>query len=115
MVAAPGESINRPPLRMRDLGHDMAGGTKAINSDRWAFAGHHQRPPANEASAQQGSKGGIVAIFAQRKAVARIGNQMAGKAAVARIAGEFRLVAKVFFLGTAVKAFATGEAEPRHA
>ena len=102
VVAAAGEGIDPPPLGACDLCHDMARRSEAVDSDRLTFAGHDQRPPANQAGAKQGCNRGVISVLAKGKTISRIGDQMTGKAAVARVAGELRAVAKVFLIGTAI-------------
>src|SRR5262249_51494907 len=114
-IARAREGVDRTSLPMRDLGHDVAGCTKAVDADMLAAAGHHQRAPADQAGAEQGGQRAVVAGLAERKAVTGIGDQMRGKAAVACIAGEQRTVAEVFLSALAIGAVAAGPAQPGHA
>ena len=80
-----------------------------------AIPRHLQRPPPDKAGAQQGRQGRIIALFAQGEAIASVGNDLGGKATIARIAVEQRPVAKVFVTRRAIMADTTGPAQPRDA
>ncbi len=76
---------------------------------------HDQRAPADQAGAQQRRDGDIVAGLAERKAITGVRDEMRGKAAVARVAGEARAVAEVFPAAPAIGTFAAGIAQPGNA
>src|ERR1700748_1645525 len=92
---------------------NMPGGPKPIDAEPFGFARHHQRAPADQAGAQQRRDRNIVAAFAQWESVARIGNGVRGEAAVARISGEERTIAKIFHVLFAKPTDAAGVSEPR--
>ena len=78
-------------------------------------AGDHQRSPADQASAEQRGQRHVIASFAERERIAGIGDGRRREAAVARIAGEERAIAKVFLVTPAIGTYAAGVAEPRNA
>ena len=106
------EGIDRPALPARDLGDDMSGGAEAIDAEPLGVARHHQRPPADQAGAQQRRDRNIVAVLAERESIAGIGNGVRGEAAVARVSGEERTVAEIFHALLAEPADAAGISEP---
>src|SRR6267143_464458 len=76
-------------------------------------ARHHQRPPADQACAQQRRDRNIVAVLAERESIAGIGNGVRGEAAVPRVAGEKRAVTEIFHALLAEPADAASISEPR--
>src|SRR5215471_336415 len=100
---------------MRDLRDDVSRCPKAVDAEISGVACHHQRAPADQASAQERCKLGIFARLAKRKAVADIGDEVAREAAVARIAGELRLITEIFLGPPAERTGAAGEAQPGYA
>ena len=90
----------------------MPGRAEAIDAEPLGVARHHQRPPTDQAGAQQRRDRNVVAVFAERKSIARIGDGVGGEAAVAGISGELRAVAEIFHALPAVAADAAGVAEP---
>ena len=111
-VAGSREGIDRAALPARDLGDDVPGRAEAIDAEPLGVARHHQRAPADQAGAQQRRDRNIVAVFAEREGIARIGNGVGGEAAVAGISGEQRTVAEVFHAVLAEPADAAGISEP---
>ena len=95
-VAVAGKGVDPSSLRARHLRHDMTGRAKTVDADRLARAGHDQGSPADQPGAEQRRQRRVVALFAEREAVSRVGDEVAGKAAVARVAGEFGMVAEIF-------------------
>ncbi len=93
----------------------MGGGAKTVKADFLAVAGNLQRAPADQAGAQQRRIRDIVAAVGKPEYVTRIGDDMRGIAAVARIAGEQRMIAEIFPAFAAVAATAAGPAEPGNA
>ena len=89
-----------------------AGGAEAVDAEPFGLARHHQRAPADQAGAQQRRDRDIVAVFAEREGIARIGDGVRREAAVARIAGEERTVAEIFHALLAEPADAAGVSEP---
>ena len=85
-------------MRARYLRHDMAGRAKTVNADSPRIARHDQRAPADQAGAEQWRERGILAVFAQRKTIAGVGDKEGGKTAIARVAGEFRVIAEIFLI-----------------
>jgi len=90
----------------------MGRGAEAVEPDRPALAGQPQRTPTDQSGAEQGRQRHGIAGFAQWEGVAGIRNGGRGKAAVARITGEFGAVAEVFLLRDAIGAGAAGMAQP---
>src|SRR5260370_35048738 len=88
--------MHGPPLPSRDLGDDVPARPEAIDAEPLRAARHHQRPPADQAGAQQWRNRNIVALLTERECVARVGKGVRGKAAVPRVTGELRTVAEVF-------------------
>ena len=76
---------------------------------------HLQRAPADEPGAEQRRERRGIAALGQRETVGSVGDRMGGVAAVARIAGEERIVAKIFARAHAIGAMPAGMAEPGHA
>ena len=87
----------------------------AVEPQLFAGAGYHERSPADQASAEQGSQRHVIASFAERERIAGIGDGCRREAAVAGIPGEERAIAKVFLVTPAIGTDATGVAEPRNA
>src|SRR5262249_34025963 len=114
-IAGTRECIDRAPLPARHLGDDMPGGAEAEDAEMLAVASHHQRAPADQAGAKQRRNRDVVTGFTKRKAIAGIGDEMRGKAAVARVSGEARAVAKVLPPAPAIRTFAAGVTEPGNA
>src|SRR5260370_42148783 len=104
--------MHGPPLPSRDLGDDVPGRAEAIDAEPRRAARHHQRPPADQAGAQQWRNRNIVALFTERECVARVGNGVRGAAAVPRVAGELRALAEAFHALLAETADAAGISEP---
>ncbi len=74
----------------------------AITSDRQPIRpAHNKRRDRN-----------IVAVFAERKSIARVGDGVRGETAVPRVSGEERTVAEIFHALPAVAADAAGVSEP---
>jgi hypothetical protein len=80
-----------------------------------AVAGHAITAPADQSGAEPGRDFGVVARFAQRKAIARVGYRVRGVAAVAGIAGEHRRIAQVLGAAAAIRANTASCAQPGHA
>ncbi len=74
--------------------------------------GHLQRPPADEAGAEQGRGGDRIEVVGKREGERRLGDRMGGVAAVAGKAGEERRVAEIFAPAPAIGAGSVGVAEP---
>src|SRR5262249_17875050 len=108
------EGVDAPALPCRHLGQDVGGGAKAVEAERASLTGHAVAAPADQPGTQERRLGGGVAVR-QREAVARIGDRVAGIAAIARIACTQRVIAKILPARDAILAAAAGVAEPRHA
>ena len=114
-IALAREGINRAPLPARHLRDDMSGRTEAKDAEMLSIpAMTSERQPIRPAQSR-GAMRDIVAGFAERKAIAGVRDEMRGKAAVARVAGEARAVAEVFPAAPAIGTFAAGIAEPGNA
>ena len=118
-IAGAGEGIDVAALPARHLGNDVRGRAEAVKADFLAVAGHSQRAPADQSRAQQRRRrhigSHVVAAVGQPNHETGVGNDMAGIAAVARVAGKERLVAQVFPAFAAVPAMAASSAEPGNA
>jgi hypothetical protein len=88
---------------------------KAKDAEVLCVTRHDQRAPTDQAGAEQRRKLGVVTIFTKWKAVAVICDQMRRKAAVSRIAGEFRVIAKILLVPLAIRAGPAGKIKPRYA
>jgi len=73
------------------------------------------RSPADQASAEQRGESHVIANFAEREPIARIGDRRRCETAVARVPGEERAIAEIFLAAPAIGADAAGVAEPRNA
>ena len=93
----------------------MSGRTKTEDAEMLSIARHHQRTPADQARAQQRRDGDIVTGLAERKAITGVRDEMRGKAAIARVAGESRAVAEIFPAAPAIGTFAAGITKPGNA
>jgi len=93
----------------------MPGGAEAEYAEMLSIPRHDKRTPADQACAKQRCDRDVVAGFAERKAIAGIRDEMRGKAAVARVAGEARTVAQILPAAPAIGTFATRVTEPGNA
>src|SRR5690606_3877250 len=98
----------------------VRGGAEAVKAERevpitYTFGRHAVAAPADQACTEPRRDLGVIAGFTEREAIARIGDRVAGEAAVARIAGEQRRVAQVLLAAAAISALTAGRAEPGHA
>ena len=66
-IAVAGKGKDRAPLPAGHLCDDMAGRTKAEDSEMLSVARHHQRAPADQARTQQRGNGDIAARLASGK------------------------------------------------
>ena len=98
-----------------DLRDDVGGGAEAIEAERLAVAGHAVGAVADEAGAEQRGGFGVAVFLRQVEAIAPVGDDVFGIAAVDVAAGEVRRVAEVLHARQAVVAVAAGPAEPGHA
>src|ERR1700730_3964700 len=85
---------------------------KTIEPEPLGVAGHHQRPPADQAGAQQWRDRDIVAVLAERENIARIVAGGGGEDAVPRISGEEGAIAEFFHALLAEAAPPAGVSEP---
>src|SRR5215207_7914425 len=88
---------------------------EAEDAEKLSVTRHDKRAPADQACAKQRCDRGVVAGFAERKAIAGICDEMRGKTAVARVAGEARTVAKILLAAPAIGTFAAGVTQPGNA
>ena len=114
-VAGAGEGIDALALMDGDLRDDMGGRAEAIEADRLAVAGHAVGAMADETGAEQRRGFGVAVFLRQMEAVAPVGDDVVGIAAVDIAAGEMRRVAEILHARQAVVAMAAGPAEPGHA
>jgi hypothetical protein len=73
---------------------------------------HHERTPADQASAKQRRGGNIITVLAEWKGITGVGNGMRGETAVPCISGEEWTVAEIFHAVPAEAADAAGITEP---
>ncbi len=114
-IARPGEGVDRSPLPLCDLGHDVTRSAKAVDPERLAFAGHRQRAPTDQAGAEQGGERDITALLAEWEGEVRIDDRRRREAAVTRVAGEQRMVTEVFPVIQAIGADTAGVTKPGNA
>ena len=105
----------RPPLPLCDLSDDMGGGAKAVEPQFVASTSNHERTSADQASAEQRGKSHVIANFAERERIARVGDRRRCETAVARVPSEERAIAEILLAAPAIGADAAGVAEPRNA
>lgn len=115
LVVVAGKGIDLPTLPDADLREDMRGGAKSVQADAARVSGHPQRTPADQAGTHQRRGSNRIVGALERKGEGCIRDHMGGKAAVARIAGEERPVAKVFHIGFAISAASACMSEPWNA
>ena len=114
-IASAREGVDRAALPAGHLRDDMPGGAEAEYAEMLSIPRHDKRAPADQACAKQRCDRDVVAGFAERKAIAGIRDEMRGKAAVARVAGEARTVAQILLAAPAIGTFAAGVTEPGNA
>ena len=90
----------------------MPGRTEAVDAEMLALACHYQGTPPNQTGAKQRCDRDVIAFVTKRKAIAGIRDKVRRKAAVTRVAGEQRTVAKVLPAAPAIAAFAASVSEP---
>ncbi|OIQ69127.1 hypothetical protein GALL_492730 [mine drainage metagenome] len=93
----------------------MPGRAEAVDAESFRVSRHHQRPPADQARAQQRRDRNVVAVFAKRESIAAICDGVGGEAAIPRIAGEQWPVAEIFHALLAEAANAAGVSKPGNA
>ena len=93
----------------------MSRRAEAIKTESFCVARKAKRAPADETGTEQRRKRGGVAFFAQAKSIACVGDRVGRVAAVSRVAGEDRPVAKIFPLAHAIGADAAGRSKPGNA
>jgi hypothetical protein len=79
------------------------------------LAGKLQRAVADQTSAEQRRRLGVVIAAWQLEAVARVGGRVLGIAAVELVTGEARVVAQILLAAPAIETGAVGRAQPRQA
>lgn len=114
-VAGPHKSVDASSFPDRDLRDDMRGGAKTVDPDRSRRARHAQRAPSNQAGAEKRGQQRGIAVIWQRETKGRVRNDMGRVAAIARVAGEKRIVAEIFAAFRTIGTMAAGMAEPWHA
>src|SRR5262249_20950706 len=115
LVARTHEGEDRAALVTRQLRDDVGGGAEAVEAEAPRIARPAQRAIADEAGAHERRRFHVAVAAADREAVARIRDRVAGIAAVDLISGEARLLAQVLAAAAAELANAASEAEPGHA
>jgi hypothetical protein len=114
-ISRPREGKYGSTLPPRNLRQDMGRGAKPIEPQPLAFAGNHQRTPADQASAEQRSKRHVAADLAKWKCIARISDRRRREATVARVPGEEWMIAQIFLMRRAIGADAAGVTKPWNA
>ncbi len=115
VVAGPHEGVHALALKDRDLRDDMRRRAETVDADGLRRPRHLQRAPADEPGAEQRRQSRGLGALGQRETVGSVGDRMGGVAAVARIAGEERVVAKIFARAHAIGTMPASMTEPRHA
>ena len=100
---------------LRDLRHDVRRCAKAVNAEALRRTGFDQRTVPNQPGAEQGSGLGVGIVFGNWKTKSFIGDGKFRVAAVQRVAGETRAVAKILAFAAAKFALAARPAQPRNA
>src|SRR5262249_10502096 len=109
------ECKHRSSISARHLREDVSRGAEAVQADRLRIAALGVAAIPDQARAQERRGVRVVVALGNRHAVAFIGDDLVRVAAVQVAAGEPRPVAKVLAVAAAVRAYAAGPAEPRHA
>src|SRR6185503_11184986 len=111
-VVGPGERERAPALVDRDLADDVRGGAEAVQPDALGVAAHPQRAVADQARAEERRGLEIAVALGQREAVARVGGDPRGVAAVDVEAREPGADAEVLAPARAVAARPVRPPEP---
>ena len=93
----------------------MRGGTEAIDAQAPAVARLLEASPADQPRAQERRQRHRIGGSIELESEMLIGNDMAGEAAIARIAGEERLVTQVFGAGAAIGTMSASVPQPWNA
>src|SRR6202035_4436920 len=94
---------------------DVAGSAEAVDAEPLAFAGENQAAPADQPRAEQRRLGASLRRSIKRVGKAGVDDRVRRKAAVARVAGEERRIAKVLASRKAKSADAAGAPQPADA
>ena len=111
-IASARERVDGTSLPICDLCNDMRGGAEPVQPEMFRISSHGERAPADQACAKKRRERRVLTRLAERKTVARVGQKMRGKAAVARIAGKYGMVAEIFAVLAAIAANAAGRSKP---
>lgn len=103
-----------PALPFCDLCENVCGSAKSVEAKRFTLAGHAIAPPADQTCAKPGRDLQVIEFANQRKAETSVCDRMRGEAAIPRIAGKNRPIAKIFAVAAAKAAEATSAAQPWH-
>jgi hypothetical protein len=112
LVARPGEGEELTPLKRADLRHDMRGGAKAVETDPLAQPRRVETAPADQPRAKQRRGADGIAVGGELEDEGGLGDEMRGVAAVAGVAGELGMVAKILAPVLAIGAMPAGVGEP---
>ena len=93
----------------------MSSRAETIKAEHLCLPCQNQGTPADQAGAKQWREGDILPLLTQVERIIGVGNGRSREAAVSRIAGEKRAIAKIFAASCAVETGAAGAAQPGNA
>src|SRR5580692_5347869 len=114
-IAGPRKCEHIASLPACDLRDDVSGGAEAVEPDLLAIAGETKRTPTDQTRPEQRCCRHVVAAVGKLECITCVGNDMRGVAAVAGVAGEERVITKVFTPAQAKLTMAASAAQPRNA
>src|SRR6266404_1134484 len=88
--------------------------SKTINAEPFRIPSSSIRTVTEHSGAKQRRNVDIVVTVRQMKTIARVGDRELGVTSVDVVAGKFSFIAKVFAVGSTIRAVAVGPAEPRN-
>jgi hypothetical protein len=90
----------------------VAGGAETKDAQLFGVTRHHERPPTDQAGAQQRRDRNIVTVFSEWESIARVGNSVRSEAAVPRVSGEKGTLTEIFHALLTKPTDAAGISEP---
>src|SRR5690606_1759389 len=97
------------------LGDDVGRRAEAVKTDVAARSSDGERSPADQAGAEERGGRDRIGRLRQPHHEGRVGDDVGGKAPIARVAGELWPLAQVLAPPDAIAALPAGISEPRHA
>src|SRR3982074_2211310 len=97
------------------LGNQVSSRSETVNAKPARIAGFAIRPIAEKAGAKERREIDIVILIGKIKGISRIRGDELGVAAVDRVTGKARVIAKILAIRSTITAFAIGPAEPGNA